>query len=302
MKPFRVGLVLPMASSDTERVVAFARDAEELGFDGLFAFDHFFPPGAPADRPSLEAYTTLAAVGTATARVGIGTLVTRASLRSAGLLAKQATALDDVSGGRFILGIGTGDRISRTEHAAFGLPPVGAEIRRRHLIETVRAVRALVRGEAWEGGEHVPAMSGPLLPPPRTPSGPPIWVGGTSLAMVRVAAREADGWNGWGLDVATFARRVALLRSEASGREVEATWGGAIVVGRTADEAEGLAEARRARGVSDDAFVGDVQGSADHLERLADAGAAWAIVLAAGARDRMELIGERVLPLVATRA
>ncbi|MGH2589391.1 MAG: LLM class flavin-dependent oxidoreductase, partial [Actinomycetota bacterium] len=66
MSPLRVGLVLPMTSGDAERVLSFARRAEELGFDGLFAFDHFFPPGAPSDRPSLEAYATLAAVAAVT--------------------------------------------------------------------------------------------------------------------------------------------------------------------------------------------------------------------------------------------
>jgi hypothetical protein len=98
-----IGLVLPLATSDTGRVLSFARRAEELGFDGLFAFDHLFPPGAGGSS-SLEAYSTLAAVAAVTSRVTIGTLVTRAVLRSAGLLAKQAVALEDVSGGRFVLG------------------------------------------------------------------------------------------------------------------------------------------------------------------------------------------------------
>ena len=57
-----------MFSGDVERVLAFARTAEELGFDGVFAFDHLFPPGAASDRPSLEAFTTLSAVAVATRR------------------------------------------------------------------------------------------------------------------------------------------------------------------------------------------------------------------------------------------
>jgi alkanesulfonate monooxygenase SsuD/methylene tetrahydromethanopterin reductase-like flavin-dependent oxidoreductase (luciferase family) len=59
----KVGLVLPLFSGDPDRVLAFARRAEELGYDGVFAFDHFFPPGAARDRPSLEAFSTLAASG-----------------------------------------------------------------------------------------------------------------------------------------------------------------------------------------------------------------------------------------------
>jgi alkanesulfonate monooxygenase SsuD/methylene tetrahydromethanopterin reductase-like flavin-dependent oxidoreductase (luciferase family) len=59
VSPLRVGLVLPLATEDAGRALAFARRAEALGFDGLFGFDHLFPPGAPPDRPSLEVYATL---------------------------------------------------------------------------------------------------------------------------------------------------------------------------------------------------------------------------------------------------
>jgi alkanesulfonate monooxygenase SsuD/methylene tetrahydromethanopterin reductase-like flavin-dependent oxidoreductase (luciferase family) len=302
MTSLRVGLVLPMATGDVERVLSFARRAEELGFDGLFAFDHLFPPGAPPDRPSLEAYATLAAVATVTTRAVLGTLVTRASLRPVGLLAKQVVSLDDLSGGRFVLGIGTGDELSRSEHVAFGLPYLGPEVRRDDLVETVRAVRALLAGVPWPGGRHVPRVDGPILPPPRTRGGPPIWIGGTSPATVRAAAAEAEGWNGWGLGVRDFGERVRILEEAAGGRRVEATWGGAAVVGEDRDEAESLAAARRERGISGDAFAGDAAAFASWLGDLASAGASWAIMLAAGGPGRMEAIGERVLPLVAADA
>jgi alkanesulfonate monooxygenase SsuD/methylene tetrahydromethanopterin reductase-like flavin-dependent oxidoreductase (luciferase family) len=289
-----------MSSSDAERVVRFAQRAEELGFDGLFAFDHLFAPGGPPDRPSLEAFATLAAVAVSTSRVRIGTLVARASLRPAGLLARQANALDDLSEGRFVLGIGTGDELSRAEHDAFGLPYLGPEARRAQLIETVRAVRALGRGESYPGGEHVPAIPGPLLPAPRTPGGPPVWVGGTSEGAVRTAAHEADGWNGWALDVTTFASRVDLLRGEAGIRRVEATWGGAAVVGVDPTDAAELSRSRQGRGLAGDAFSGDAETAGTWLGALETAGATWAILLAAGGAERMELIGERVLPLVAS--
>lgn len=294
--------MLPMATADPGRTLGFARRAEELGFDGLFAFDHFFPPGAPSDRPSLEPYTTLAAVASVTSRVTIGTLVTRASLRSAAVIGKQAIALSDISGGRFVLGIGTGDSVSRAEHDAFGLPYLGPAVRRDHLVETVRAVRALLRGERWLGGDHVPAMSGLLLPGPR--SLPPVWIGGASEGAAVAAAHEADGWNGWGLPLETFRRRVARIRAEGGtrGRPVEATWGGAMVVGADPEEAGRLLQGRAERGIATDVWAGDVRGAGAWLDGLRAAGATWAIVLPAGAADRMELIGRRVLPLARSRA
>ena len=284
-----------MATGDVERVLAFAGRAEELGFDGVFAFDHLFPAGAPPDRPSLEAFATLAAVCAVTSRIAFGTLVTRASLRSAGMLARQAATLDAMSGGRFVLGIGTGDAVGRPEHEVFGLPYLGPAVRRGHLAETIRAVRALFRGEPWPGGEHVPAIHGPLLPPPLTPGGPAIWVGGTSEGAVLLAAREADGWNGWGLSARVFAERSHLLAAEARGRAAQPTWGGAVVVGEDAAEADRLVRARRARGL-DQAWSGSASAAIDWLGELRAAGATWAIVLPAGPTDRPELIGERVLP------
>jgi alkanesulfonate monooxygenase SsuD/methylene tetrahydromethanopterin reductase-like flavin-dependent oxidoreductase (luciferase family) len=298
----RVGLVLPMASTHGGRLLGFARRAEELGFDGLFAFDHLFPPGAPPDRPSFEVFATLGAVAAATERITIGTLVARASLRSAGLLAKQAATLDDVSGGRLVLAIGTGDEVSRAEHTAFGLPYLGPGVRREHLAETVLAVRSLLHGDPFPGGAHVPAAAGPLLPRPVRAAGPPVWIGGASEATARLAGQLADGWNAWALDVATFAARVAAVRAEAGDRTVEVTWSGAVVVGRDAADAEHVAASRRRRGISGDAFVGDVASAAIRLEELAAAGASWAILLAAGGLERVELIAERVVPLVAARA
>jgi alkanesulfonate monooxygenase SsuD/methylene tetrahydromethanopterin reductase-like flavin-dependent oxidoreductase (luciferase family) len=292
----RIGLLLPMASTDAGRILSSASRAEALGFDGLFAFDHFFPPGAPSDRPSFESYSTLAAVASITERVTLGTLVTRASLRPLGILAKQAVGLDDVAAGRFVLAIGTGDAISRAEHVAFGLPYLGPDVRRAHLVETVRGLRALLRGEAWGGGEHVPAAPGPLLPMPRTPGGPPIWIGGTSEGAVRAAAVLGDGWNAWAIAPEAFAERVALLEATRGDRRVEPTWGGAVVVGRDRDEAERLAAARRERGVRDDSFVGAPDEAVAWLRRFEQAGATWCILLPAGGDDRIGLIAERVLP------
>lgn len=297
----RIGLVLPMFSDDARRVLSFATRAEELGFDGVFAYDHLMPLGGPDDGPALECFTTLAAVATATSRIRLGTLVARASLRPVGLLAKLAIQLDLISGGRAILAVGTGDDLSKREHDAFGLPYMAAGERREHLEEAMRALGELFAGRAWSGGDRVPSIDGPLLPPPVTPGGPPRWVGGTSRAVVRIAARTADAWNGWGLDEERFAVRARLLAEDAeeAGRRVEPTWGGIALVGRDADEIGRLLAERRDRGLdTDGVWIGTADEVAGRLRRLAEEGASWAIVLPAGPADRVDVVAELVLPRV----
>jgi alkanesulfonate monooxygenase SsuD/methylene tetrahydromethanopterin reductase-like flavin-dependent oxidoreductase (luciferase family) len=295
--PVRVGLILPLFSGDPERVISFARRAEELGYDGVFAFDHFFPPGAASDRPSLEAFASLSAVAAATERVTVGTLVTRASIRPAGLLAKMAAGVDDISGGRMVLGIGTGDPIDKPEHEAYGLPYLEKAERREHLVETVRAVRALLAGNPWPGGARVPPMSGPILPPPQTPGGPPVWIGGFADEVVRIAGREADAWNGWGMSIPEFARKATLVREVAEGREVQATWAGIALVGEDDHDVARLLDARDRKGVLEtNVWAGSVRSLAAWLDGLRRVGASWVVLVAAGPRDRMELIAEHALP------
>jgi alkanesulfonate monooxygenase SsuD/methylene tetrahydromethanopterin reductase-like flavin-dependent oxidoreductase (luciferase family) len=290
----KVGLILPMFSGDPQKVLAAAREGEALGYDGVFAFDHFFPPGAPGDRPALEAFTTLAAVATVTERVTLGTLVVRASVRPLGLLAKQASWLDAMSGGRFVLGIGTGDPIDRPEHEAYGIPELDKTERREHLEEALVALRALFDGGTYPGGRLVPALDGPLLPPARVP----MWVGAQADPVVRIAARLADGWNAWGLEPEPLRRKVELLREAAEGRDVVPTWAGIVLAGADRPETEELVRRRRERGLDDDAWTGSAEELAAYLRSLEAAGAEWAVLVLAGPADRRALIAERVLPLV----
>ena len=295
----RVGLVLPLFSGDPVRVLSFARRAEELGYDGVFAFDHFFPPGAPGDRASLEAFAMLSAVASATEHLTVGTLVARASVRPAGLLAKLAVSVDEVSGGRMILGVGSGDPIDKPEHDAYGLTYLGKRDRREHLVETLRALRALFAGGSWAGGDRVPALTGPLLPPPVRSGGPALWVGGQADEVVRIAAAEADAWNGWGLSIPEFARKANVLRESAdgAGRSVEATWAGILVVGRDEDEAGDMLNERYKKGMLEtNVWAGSAQSLIWWFEGLETAGASWVILVATGSGDRAELIAENVFP------
>lgn len=299
----KVGLILPLFSGKTERVLEAAREAEELGFDGAFVFDHFFPPGGSRDRPALEAFTTLAAVAASTRSITVGTLVTRASLRPTGLLAKTSSWLDAASGGRVVLGIGTGDPIDRAEHEAYGIPMLGRSERRAHLEETVRGLKALFSGRRFEGGRYVPPLAGPLRPPPARPGGPPIWLGAQAKDVIRMAGRLADGWNGWGLAVDGFRERAEFLfrEADAAGRTAEATWAGIVLVGEDGAETQDLLDRRMARGMDDRIWAGTTAQLTAFLFGLEAAGATWAVLVPAGPKDRAALIAREVLPALSKR-
>nr|MBA3364075.1 LLM class flavin-dependent oxidoreductase [Actinomycetota bacterium] len=218
----------------------------------------------------------------------VGTLVTRVSLRPAGLLAKQGAALDQMNGGRAILGLGAGDSLSKPEHEAFGIPFASTVERVATLEETVVALRALFGGQTWPGGAHVPPIAGPLLPP----GDPELWVGGRSEQVIAVAARSADGWNGWAMDAEGFEEAAGKLRRLAGDRQVAPTWGGIALVGSDRGDLERLREERRAKGLSMDVWQGDASDLRSFADRLGDAGCAWFIVQTVGGEDRIEVVAE----------
>jgi alkanesulfonate monooxygenase SsuD/methylene tetrahydromethanopterin reductase-like flavin-dependent oxidoreductase (luciferase family) len=281
----KLGLSLPMFTADVRRPLAAAARAAAAGYDGVFAPDHLFPPGAPG-HPALEPFAILSAVAALHPGLHVGTLVTRASLRPAGILAKQAAALDQMSGGRAILGLGTGDSVSKPEHEAFGIPFAPTAERVAILEETVGAMRGLFEGEPWPGGPHVPAIAGPLLPP----GDPELWVGGRSSEVMGVAARSADAWNGWAMDAEDFEAAAGELRRLAAGRPVAPTWGGIALVGTDQGDLERSLAERRARGLSMDIWQGTVEDFRSFSGRLEDAGCSWIVVLPVGGEDRIDVV------------
>jgi alkanesulfonate monooxygenase SsuD/methylene tetrahydromethanopterin reductase-like flavin-dependent oxidoreductase (luciferase family) len=139
-------------------------------------------------------------------------------------------------------------------------------------------------------------MTGPLLPPPVRPDGPPIWIGGFADAVVRLAAAEADAWNGWGMGVEEFTRKVRLLREAAGERPVSATWAAIVVVGRDDDEVARLLDRRRARGLELGVWSGTTASLRTHLDAIADAGSTWSVLVPGGPPDRLDVIADEVLP------
>lgn len=182
---------------------AMAVGAEAIGLDSVWLVDHFVWRGDPWGRDPdtsrdfgvWESWTTLAALAEATGSLQLGTLVTCTGHRNPTLLAKMAATVEEISGGRLILGLGAGD--SAEEHERFGFR---YERRFDRFEEALAIIRPLLRGERVDHeGEFYSARDCVLLPRGPRPAGPPILVGSLAHAprMLRLTARHADIWNGW---------------------------------------------------------------------------------------------------------
>jgi F420-dependent oxidoreductase-like protein len=191
-----------------KRLVA---EVEQLGFAGLFRSDHFTNANPP-DKESLEMLVSLTYLAGATERIHFGPLVAPVSFRHPAMLARQAAALDDLSGGRMIVGVGAGwqDR----EHHLFGYDLGDVPTRMARLAEGLEVVTRLLRSDqpASFAGTFYDLREATLLPRPQRPGGPPILVGGNGWKRtLPLAARYADIWNGTFLSPDEFRARSAAL-------------------------------------------------------------------------------------------
>lgn len=168
--------------------------AEELGFDQIWVADH--SRDYRDERGAwFDAWTTTAVLAERTERVRIGTLVSNPILRHPVVLAKQAAAVDHLSGGRLELGIGTG--VAGFDHEAVGIEYWSVGERVRRFAEYVRIVDELLRAEgpySFDGRYYRTSGVGIRPPTPQRPR-PPITVGGQAPTVRRVAAERADRWN-----------------------------------------------------------------------------------------------------------
>jgi probable F420-dependent oxidoreductase len=225
----RIGLALPHYDYSFpdgkplswDRLVEAAQRAEALGFDSVWISDHFFLDlerygGSPEPSGSVEPFMALAALATATERIRLGTLVACAPFRHPAHVAKMATTIDLVSGGRFELGIGAG--WYEREFAPFGYRYPSTRERFGVLEESVEVIAALF-GEG-PVDHHGPRfeLSGAYNRPRPAPrdglTGPPIWIGGKGGdRLLRLVARYGTGWNTvWRWDPSAFAERAYALR------------------------------------------------------------------------------------------
>ena len=296
--PARIGVTLPQFTGDGDAFTAAARRAEASGLDSVWVFDHLWPLTGGKQRPVLEGWTALAWLAAVTDRIGIGTLVTRSTMRHPAVLAKMAATVASVARGRVTVGIGSGDSRSRAENDAFGLPYLGGAERVAQLEDTVAVLRQHGRGAVSYRGPYVSVRGLPAGP--RVARAPALWVAGRSPAAIRVAGRLADGWNSWGSTPEVFAEGVERLADAAGDRIVEPTWGGIVVLAGTDAEARALATARRS---AEDFVVGGPETVAERLCELVEAGARHLVLTLPNATEAevFELVGERIRPAVARR-
>lgn len=224
---------------------------DELGFAGLFRSDHFTNANPP-DKDLLELVVAETYLACNTRRIHFGPLVAPLSFRNPALLARQAAALDDLSGGRMILGVGAGWQ--EREHHLFGFELGDVPTRMDRLEEGLEVITRLLRSDepvTYEG-RFYQLRGAMLLPRPQRLGGPPILIGGNGpRRTLPLAARYADIWNATFLAPDAFRERSAALDEllRAAGRQpgdVRRTMMSSLFFGRDLEAVE-----RRVGGICD---------------------------------------------------
>lgn len=198
----KVGLILP----ETERqmnggtarwrdLAEMARLGEQIGADSLWFTDHLIHREAEGPRGMWECWSLISALAAVTERAEIGTLVLCNSFRNPALLAKMADTVEEISGGRLILGIGAG--WNKPEYDAFGYP---FDHRTDRFAEALVILTSLLRkGHVDFEGTYYTARDCELRPRGPRAGGPPIMIGASEAGprMTELVARYGDGWNTW---------------------------------------------------------------------------------------------------------
>jgi alkanesulfonate monooxygenase SsuD/methylene tetrahydromethanopterin reductase-like flavin-dependent oxidoreductase (luciferase family) len=215
------GIMTAPMQVDYQDILRVWREADTVPeIEHAWLFDHLMPIAGDPDGPIHEGWTLLSALAAQTRRLRIGLLVTSNRFRPPAMLAKIATTVDIVSGGRLDFGIGAGSRpshpLAKREYDAHGLPFHDAAHAVEGLAEACTVIRRLwTETEPFDfHGSHVQLIGAFGNPRPVQRPHPPILIGGRSAATLRVVAEHADLWNFPGLnvdDIDEAVRRSALL-------------------------------------------------------------------------------------------
>jgi alkanesulfonate monooxygenase SsuD/methylene tetrahydromethanopterin reductase-like flavin-dependent oxidoreductase (luciferase family) len=192
--------------------LTMARAAEAAGFDSIWVGDHLlYRADGGAERGPWEAWTMLAALGAATERVELGPLVACTAFHPPGLIAKMAATVAEISGGRFVLGLGAG--WNEEEFRSFGLP---FDRRVSRFEESFTIIRCLLAGQRVAlRGRHFDVDDAVLLPRPAVP--PRLMIGSNGPRMLAAALPHVDTWNTWYEDYGNSPDGFAKLNERISG-------------------------------------------------------------------------------------
>ena len=263
--------VWPGAQQPWPVIRDLARHAEATGWDGIWFADHFLPNTADAGQPVLECWTVLAGLAAAVPRLRLGSLVSGNTYRHPAVLTKIATAVDQVSDGRVVLGLGAGWQ--ENEHVAYGIPFYDTGERLARLDEACQVIRALLaRGRADFAGRFYQLRDAPLEPKPVQDPLPLLIGGGGEKVTMRIAARYADEWNVWGTPE-ILRHKIAILERHCAevGRGPAEIRRSAQALVFMSDDHDWL-ESRRAAGIDRAAIIGTPLEIRAVLEEYAEAG------------------------------
>ncbi len=294
----------PQQGASYDELLRVARTAEDAGYDAFFRSDHYLVMGDGDGLPGpTDAWVTLGALARETSTIRLGTLVTAGTFRLPGVLAISVAQVDQMSGGRVELGLGTG--WYEQEHTAYGIPfpPLGERFDRFE--EQLQVVTGLwdADGPFSFSGEHYVLVDSPALPKPVQRPHPPVIVGGGGARRTpRLAATYADEFNLPFASLADTGTQFGRVReaAAATGRDLVLSVAQVLCCGR--DEAE---LARRAAAVGrsvDDLRANAVAGTpaevVDRLGAFGELGAtrAYLQVLDLADLDHVELVAAEVLP------
>ncbi len=196
-RPIKVGLQLPEVErpASWRDLLEMARTAEAVGFDSLWVADHLLyrDERHEHDVAPWEAWSLLAGLAAVTERVEIGPLVACTAFHNPAMIAKKAETIDEISGGRLILGLGAG--WNEPEFTAYGFP---YDHRLERFTESFAIIRGLLReGRVNFAGSYATARECALVPRGPRLNGLPLWLGTKGPKMLRLCAEHADGWNAW---------------------------------------------------------------------------------------------------------
>jgi F420-dependent oxidoreductase-like protein len=294
----------PQQGATYQQLLEAAQAAESAGFGAFFRSDHFLAMGSADGLPGpTDAWLTLAALARETSRIRLGTLVTSATFRLPGLLAVQVAQVDEMSGGRVELGLGTGWYDG--EHTAYGVPfpPLGERFDR--LAEQLEIITGMwaAPGPYSFHGTHYDLTGCPALPKPVQAHVPVIVGGGGAKRTPALAARFADEFNLPFASVEATGAQFARVREAAGDRALVYSAAQVVCCGRTEAEVTRRAaaigrevEELRAHGVA-----GTPDECVARLRELAAVGTsrAYLQVLDLDDLDHIALLGSEVLPALA---